>query len=158
MKITNELYSSSLALFNDFYQLSMAYGYWKSGIAEKEAVFNLFFRKNPFNGGFTINCGLDYVIDYVNSFHFSDDDIAYLATLTDEKGGVCFPTIFWPTCVAWSSRWILTRFRRGKSFFPMSLSSECGGLSFSVSSWSRRSSISSITRHLSLPSRHVFIM
>lgn len=94
MKITNELYSSSLALFNDFYQLSMAYGYWKSGIAEKEAVFNLFFRKNPFNGGFTINCGLDYVIDYVNSFHFSDDDIAYLATLTDEKGGRLLPDDF----------------------------------------------------------------
>lgn len=90
MKITNELYSSSLALFNDYYQLSMAYGYWKSGIAEKEAVFNLFFRKNPFNGGFTINCGLDYVIDYVNSFHFSDDDIAYLAGLKDEEGNDTF--------------------------------------------------------------------
>lgn len=94
MKITNELYSSSLALFNDFYQLSMAYGYWKSGIAEKEAVFNLFFRKNPFNGGFTINCGLDYVIDYVNSFHFSDDDIAYLATLKDVGGEDMFSEDF----------------------------------------------------------------
>jgi nicotinate phosphoribosyltransferase len=81
MKITKELYASSLALFTDFYQISMAYAYWKSGIAEKEAVFNLFFRKNPFNGGFTINCGLDYVIDYINSFHFSEDDLAYLATI-----------------------------------------------------------------------------
>lgn len=86
MKITKELYSSSLALFNDFYQLSMAYGYWKSGIAEKEAVFNLFFRKNPFNGGFSINCGLDYVIDYVKSFHFSEDDLAYLSTLKSNAG------------------------------------------------------------------------
>ena len=94
MKITNELYSSSLALFNDFYQLSMAYAYWKSGIAEKEAVFNLFFRKNPFNGGFTINCGLDYVIDYVNSFHFSEDDIAYLATLKNDQGGDMFTEEF----------------------------------------------------------------
>ena len=94
MKITNELYFGSLALFNDFYQLSMAYGYWKSGIAEKEAVFNLFFRKNPFNGGYTINCGLDYVIDYVNSFHFSDDDVEYLATLKDEQGGRLLPDEF----------------------------------------------------------------
>jgi len=94
MKITNELYSSSLALFNDFYQLSMAYGYWKSGIAEKQAVFHLFFRKNPFHGGFTINCGLDYVIDYVNSFHFSDDDIAYLATLEHDNGSKMFEAEF----------------------------------------------------------------
>ncbi|MFP4091089.1 MAG: nicotinate phosphoribosyltransferase [Cyclobacteriaceae bacterium] len=86
MKITKELYASSLALFTDFYQLSMAFGYWKSGISEKEAVFNLFFRKNPFNGGFTINCGLDYVIDYINNFHFSDDDLSYLATIRGRGG------------------------------------------------------------------------
>jgi len=94
MEITKKLYSSSLALFNDFYQLSMAYGYWKSGIAEKEAVFNLFFRKNPFNGGFTIHCGLDYVIDYVNSFHFSEDDLTYLKTIKSPEGRPLFSEEF----------------------------------------------------------------
>lgn len=94
MKITQELYSSSLALFTDFYQLTMAYGYWKSGIAEKEAVFNLFFRKNPFNGGFTINCGLDYVIDYINSFHFNEEDLAYLSTLKSKDGKALFSEDF----------------------------------------------------------------
>ncbi|WPP50222.1 nicotinate phosphoribosyltransferase [Catalinimonas niigatensis] len=94
MKITKELYSSSLALFTDLYQLTMAYGYWKSGIAEKEAVFNLFFRKNPFNGGFTINCGLDYVIDYINNFQFSEADLSYLSTLKSSNGEALFSEAF----------------------------------------------------------------
>lgn len=94
MKITSELYSSSLALFTDFYQLTMANGYWKSGIAEKEAVFNLFFRKNPFNGGFTINCGLEYVIDYVKNFQFTQEDLSYLATINGTEGKPLFEEDF----------------------------------------------------------------
>ena len=65
----------------------MAYGYWKSETAEKEAVFNLYFRKNPFNGGFTIACGLANVIGYINNFGFSKKDLRYLRTLNgnDQK-------------------------------------------------------------------------
>ena len=47
----------SQALLTDLYQLTMAYGYWKSGRANHEAVFNLFFRKPPFGGGYTIAAG-----------------------------------------------------------------------------------------------------
>ena len=57
MKITKDLYQSSLSLLTDLYQLTMAYGYWKSGKGDREAVFHLFFRKNPFKGGFAIACG-----------------------------------------------------------------------------------------------------
>ena len=46
--------SSSLALLTDLYQLTMAYGYWKQGKSEQQAVFNLFFRSNPFQGGYTM--------------------------------------------------------------------------------------------------------
>ena len=42
------------ALLTDLYQLTMAYGYWKSGRAEREAVFHLLFRKSPFQCGFTL--------------------------------------------------------------------------------------------------------
>jgi len=45
------IYATSLALLTDLYQLTMAYGYWKTGRADREAVFHLFFRKNPFQGG-----------------------------------------------------------------------------------------------------------
>lgn len=71
------IYKESLALLTDLYQLTMAYAYWKSGIGQKEAVFNLFYRKNPFGGGFSIACGLQYVIDLLNDFHFRQDDISY---------------------------------------------------------------------------------
>ena len=81
-----ELYRHSLALLTDLYQLTMAYGYWKSGTAEKEAVFHLVFRNHPFGGQFTIACGLSYVIDFIKRFHFDEDDLAYMATLTGGDG------------------------------------------------------------------------
>lgn len=79
--IFSSFYKSSLALLTDFYQLTMAYGYWQAGIHEQEAVFNLFFRKAPFKGGYAVCAGLATVIEYLTTFHFSDDDIAYLGKL-----------------------------------------------------------------------------
>ncbi|HEY8400293.1 MAG TPA: nicotinate phosphoribosyltransferase [Cytophagaceae bacterium] len=81
MKITKDIYTCSFALLTDLYQLTMSYGYWKSGKADQEAVFHLFFRKNPFHGGFTIACGLEYVTDYLNNFCFNGEDLEYLSTL-----------------------------------------------------------------------------
>lgn len=94
MKITKDLYQSSLALLTDFYQLTMAYAYWKSGKAEQEAVFNLFFRKNPFNSGFTLAAGLDYVIDFCRNFHFDKDDLGYLADMKNSDGTATFEPAF----------------------------------------------------------------
>ena len=68
----------------------MAYGYWKSGISEKEASFNLHFRSNPFNGGFSIACGLQYAIDLIENFRFSDEDLVYLSDLTGHDGSPLF--------------------------------------------------------------------
>lgn len=73
---------TSLSLLTDLYQLTMAYGYWKSGRADQEAVFNLYFRKHPFQGGFTIACGLADAIAYLRAFRFSETDLHYLATIT----------------------------------------------------------------------------
>lgn len=87
MNLLSTLYGHSLSLLTDLYQLTMAYGYWKSGAAEKQAVFNLFFRKNPFDGGFAIACGLEHVIDYLDRFRFDESDLDYLRSLTgnDDK-------------------------------------------------------------------------
>ena len=76
----DRLYGSSLALLTDLYQLTMAHGYWRAGLAEREAVFHLFFRRAPFAGGYAIACGLDAVLDVVQRFRFSPDDLEYLAT------------------------------------------------------------------------------
>jgi nicotinate phosphoribosyltransferase len=69
-------------LLTDLYQLTMAYGYWKLGMHDREAVFQLIFRKNPFRGNYAVACGLGNVIEFLQNWHFSPDDLAYLATLS----------------------------------------------------------------------------
>ncbi len=73
--------SNYSALMTDLYQLTMAQGYWKKGIHNTQAVFNLFFRKLPFNGNFAIAAGLEYVLDLIPNFSFFKDDIEYLSSL-----------------------------------------------------------------------------
>jgi nicotinate phosphoribosyltransferase len=94
MKITKDLYQSNLVLLTDYYQLTMAYAYWKSGKAEQEAVFNLFFRKHPFQGGFTLAAGLDYVIDFCNNFKFEKADLEYLENMKNKDGSPVFESAF----------------------------------------------------------------
>jgi nicotinate phosphoribosyltransferase len=82
------------ALLTDLYQLTMAYGFWKAGRANDEAVFNLFFRKPPFGGGYTVACGLAPVIDFIEAFRFQADDVEYLAGLTGNDGERLFEKAF----------------------------------------------------------------
>ena len=65
------------ALFTDFYELTMAQGYWKQNM-NQTVVFDMFFRKNPFNGGFSVFAGIETVLDTIVDFRFSEDDIEYL--------------------------------------------------------------------------------
>jgi nicotinate phosphoribosyltransferase len=81
MSTLSTLYRHSLALLTDLYQLTMAYGYWKLGMADRGASFNMVFRSHPFHGGYTIACGLDYLIDYIEHLHFDAEDLAYLGQL-----------------------------------------------------------------------------
>ena len=75
--------SSSLGLLTDLYQLTMAYGYWKTQRHDDDSVFHLFFRKAPFDNDFALAAGLEAVADFVEShFRFSPDDCAFLETLT----------------------------------------------------------------------------
>ena len=73
----NETSSINSALFTDFYELTMAQGYWKNNMNQK-VVFDMFFRKNPFNGGFSVLAGNETLIDMLTSFRFSESDIEYL--------------------------------------------------------------------------------
>ncbi|MBX3413315.1 MAG: nicotinate phosphoribosyltransferase [Pirellulales bacterium] len=85
-----ELYRPSLALLTDLYQLTMAYGYWKLGRADQEAVFHLFFRRAPFGGGLAVAAGLEPALDYVAGFRFDEADLAYLSTLVGNDGAPLF--------------------------------------------------------------------
>lgn len=68
-------------LLTDFYQLTMAQGYWQLQRAETEAVFELTFRRPPFNSNFAVSAGLGNVIDYLQHYLFSSEDLAYLSSL-----------------------------------------------------------------------------
>lgn len=65
------------ALFTDFYELTMAQGYWKNDM-NQDVVFDMFFRRQPFNGGFSVFAGLDTLLDAITDFAFSQSDIEFL--------------------------------------------------------------------------------
>ena len=69
------------ALHTDLYQINMGYAYFKDGIHERKSYFDVYFRKIPFGGGYAVFAGLEKVIEYLNSFEFTDSDIEYLAGL-----------------------------------------------------------------------------
>ncbi len=70
----------NLTLLTDFYELTMMQGYFKND--EKDmVVFDMFFRANPCNNGYSIAAGLDQVIDYIKNLHFSYEDVDYLRSL-----------------------------------------------------------------------------
>lgn len=68
----------SLALHTDLYQINMAEAYWADGMHERKAVFELFFRKLPFGNGYAVFAGLERLLDYLENFRFSENDLAYL--------------------------------------------------------------------------------
>ncbi|MBR6478949.1 MAG: nicotinate phosphoribosyltransferase [Clostridia bacterium] len=83
-----EYYDSklNLTLLTDFYELTMANGYFEHGLGEKIGYFDMFYRTIPDHGGFVIMCGVEQVIDYMKKLKFTDDDIEYLRTRNfDEK-------------------------------------------------------------------------
>jgi nicotinate phosphoribosyltransferase len=88
------LYKPSLALLTDLYQLTMAYGYWKAAVHEREAAFYLSFREVPFRGGFALACGLAAGIEYLERLRFDDEDLAYLAGLQGADGAPLFESGF----------------------------------------------------------------
>jgi len=94
MTTSGTLYKSSLALLTDLYQLTMAYGYWKTGKQDQQAVFHLFFRKHPFGGGFTVAAGLATVVEYLEGLRFDSEDLAYLSGLRGNDEQPLFETAF----------------------------------------------------------------
>lgn len=71
----------NLTLLTDLYQLTMLNGYFEKNIHKDIVIFDMFFRKNACNGGYTIICGIEQLVEYINNLHFSDDDLEYLKSL-----------------------------------------------------------------------------
>uniref|UniRef100_A0AAZ3NYC4 Nicotinate phosphoribosyltransferase n=1 Tax=Oncorhynchus tshawytscha TaxID=74940 RepID=A0AAZ3NYC4_ONCTS len=68
-------------LLTDLYQFTMAYAYWRSGRHNEPAVFELFFRDNPFGGGFSLFSGMHDCLLFLQSFRFTDEDVEYLRSV-----------------------------------------------------------------------------
>ena len=73
----------SLILHTDLYEINMMYTYFKEGISEKKAVFEVFYRKEPFGNGFAVFAGLEHIVQYLNDLHFSESDLAFLKETQD---------------------------------------------------------------------------
>ena len=90
MALTDITRPSDVALNTDLYELTMAQGYWESGMMEGEGCFNVFFRDAPFKGGYGIACGMGQIADLVENFVYDDESIEYLASVTAPGGGPMF--------------------------------------------------------------------
>jgi nicotinate phosphoribosyltransferase len=95
---------TSPALLTDLYELTMAYGYWKEGMSDDEAIFHLSFRNQPFGGGYTVACGLQDAMDYLEQFRFDQGDLEYLGSLT----GADDQPLFSPDFLGYLSRFEFT--------------------------------------------------
>ncbi|MDD7312307.1 MAG: nicotinate phosphoribosyltransferase, partial [Clostridia bacterium] len=74
----------NLTMLTDFYQLTMANGYFNNGMKDTIAYFDMFFRKVPDDGGYAIMAGVEQLVEYLKDLRFTDEDIAYL------EGRGCF--------------------------------------------------------------------
>lgn len=92
LKPTNSSHLS--ALTTDMYQLTMAQGYFSNNKLNMQACFYLFFRDYPFDGGYALACGIEEIAHYIKNFHFSKDDIEYLAGVEAPGGGKIFSKVF----------------------------------------------------------------
>lgn len=76
--MNSKLNTRNLTMLTDFYEITMANGYFRYNLKDTVATFDMFFRKVPDNGGFAIMCGLQQVIEYLTNLKFTDEDISYL--------------------------------------------------------------------------------
>ena len=71
----------SLTLHTDLYQINMMQVYFDQGIHNKHAVFEVYFRQQPFKNGYAVFAGLERIVKYLENLSFSESDIAYLESL-----------------------------------------------------------------------------
>lgn len=77
--MTNELKERNLTMLTDFYEITMANGYFKNGVGDRITQFDMFFREVPDKGGFAVMAGVEQLADYLRNLKFTDDDLDYLA-------------------------------------------------------------------------------
>lgn len=105
-------------LVTDFYQVTMAYAGWKTGMGETEAAFALTFRANPFHGGYTVAAGLETAAQFLDNFHFADEQLDFLGSLRAPSGQPQFPKAFLDFLRSQSFRCTVRAVPEGTPVFP----------------------------------------
>lgn len=108
----------SSGLLTDLYQLTMAQAYYLAGVTDTEACFHLFFRENPFGGGFAVACGLEQALDYLEGLRFTKDEIDYLAALPGSDGRHLFDGGFLEWLSGLTFAWDVDAVLEGTAVFP----------------------------------------
>ena len=90
MALTDVSRSTDIAMLTDLYELTMAQGLWESGKLEEEGCFTAFYRDHPFGSAYAVMCGTSELPELVENLRFTEEDVAYLASLEAPAGGALF--------------------------------------------------------------------
>ncbi|HBN80924.1 MAG TPA: nicotinate phosphoribosyltransferase, partial [Ruminococcaceae bacterium] len=89
-------------MLTDFYEITMANGYFTNGFQDKIAYFDMFFRKIPDSGGFAIMAGVQQLVEYLKDLHFTKEDLDYLrSTKIFDEGFIDYLARFKFDCDVW---------------------------------------------------------
>ena len=99
--MTNELQERNLTMLTDFYEITMANGYFKNGVGDRITQFDMFFRDVPDKGGFAVMAGVEQLADYQRNLKFTDDDLNYLAGKGFDKAFLDYLRDFDFCCDIW---------------------------------------------------------
>ena len=94
----------NLTMLFDFYELTMANGYFKNGIRDETAYFDMFFRQNPDGGGFSIMAGVQQLAEYLQNLHFEEEELEYLRTKGFSEDFIDYLRNFEFSCDVWAVR------------------------------------------------------
>ncbi|MFC4639610.1 nicotinate phosphoribosyltransferase [Deinococcus hohokamensis] len=113
MSVPSPLHASPPpALLTDLYQLTMMQGYYRQGLHTQEATFDLYYRRNPYRGGYAVWAGLEPALAYLETVRFTPAELEYLGTLG------LFDAAFLEALAAWRFRAEVTAFPEGSVVFP----------------------------------------
>lgn len=110
--------SAAPALLTDLYQLTMAQAYVSAGIGDTLGCFHLYFRSNPFGGGYAIACGLEQALEYLRSLRFDAAQIEYLASVNAADGTPLFSADFLAWLAAFELGCDVDAIEEGTVVFP----------------------------------------
>lgn len=109
---------ASKALATDLYQLTMAQGYFRTGLTERQAIFHMFYRSPPFGGRYVVAAGQDSFAYWLENYRFSSEDIAFLASLLCKDGNPLFKPDFLDYLSGWKFRGSIEAVPEGTIIFP----------------------------------------